>query len=91
MAKTSLTNWKEMIEFEMKGHQETFEDVVECTLSEEQLIKNFDCGYGGTEGEPFTAWTTNRVYFPICYDGAEWVESVSRNPDGKPTHHFGGG
>lgn len=90
MAKTSLTNWKEMIEFEMKGHQETFEDVVECTLSEEQLVKNFDCGYGGTEGEPFTVWTANRVYFPICYDGAEWVESVSRNPDGKPTPHFGG-
>lgn len=86
----SKTNWKEMIESEMKCHQETFEDVVECTLSEEQLVKNFDCGYGGTEGEPFTVWTANRVYFPICYDGAEWVESVSRNPDGKPTTHFGG-
>ena len=87
----SKTNWKEMIEFEMKRHQETFENVVECTLSEEQLVKNFDGGYGGTEGEPFTVWTANRVYFPICYDGAEWVESVSRNPDGNPTRHFGGG
>ena len=85
-----MTNWKELIEYDMKFHNETFDDVVECTLTEEQLMKQFDCGYGGTEGEPFTVWTTNRVYFPICYDGAEWVESVSRNPDGKSTHHFGG-
>jgi hypothetical protein len=31
------------------------------------------------------------VYFPACYDGAEWVGSVSRNPDGKATRHQGGG
>ena len=86
-----MTNWKELIEYEMKEKGETFEDVVECTLTEEQLVKQFDSGYGGTEGEPFTVWTTNRVYIPICYDGAEWVGSVSRNPDGKPTRHFGGG
>ena len=86
-----MTNWKELIEYEMKAQGETFENVVECIITEEQLMKTFDCGFGGTEGEPFTLWTTNRVYFPICYDGADWVQSVSRNPDGKPTHHFGGG
>jgi hypothetical protein len=86
-----MTNWKELIEEEMKVQEETFEDVVESTLTDEDLIKSFDSGYGGTEGIPFTLWTTNRVYFPICYDGAEWVESVSRNPDGNPTRHFGGG
>ena len=85
-----MTNWKELIEFEMKEKGETFADVVECTLTEEGLMKMFDCGFGGEEGVPFTLWTTNRVYFPICYDGAEWVGSVSRNPDGKPTHHLGG-
>ena len=86
-----MNNCKNEIEYAMKYHNESFEDVVECTLTWEQLMKQFDCGYGGTEGEPFTVWTTNRAYVPVCYDGAEWVGSVSHNPDGNPTRHFGGG
>lgn len=31
------------------------------------------------------------VYFPLCYDGSEWVGSVSRNPNGVSTMHLGGG
>ena len=85
-----MTNWKECIEGEMKLHNETFDDVVECTLTKEELMVEFDSGFGGSEGAPFTLWTTNRTYFPVVYDGAEWVGSVSRNPDGKPTYHLGG-
>lgn len=85
-----MTNWKELIQHEMKKQGETFEDVVECTLTDEELMVEFYDGFGCSEGAPFTLWTTNRVYFPIVYDGAEWVGSVSRNPDGKPTRHFGG-
>ncbi len=84
------TNWKELIQLKMNCYNETFDDVVSSTLTEEELLKEFYCGYGGSEGVPFTLWTTNRVYFPAVYDGAEWVESVSRNPDGKPTSHIGG-
>ena len=84
------TNWKELIQYGMNKHKETFDDVVSSTLTEEELLKEFYCGYGCSEGAPFTLWTTNRVYFPAVYDGAEWVESVSRNPDGKPTSHIGG-
>lgn len=86
-----MGNWKKLIEYEMKQQGETFDDVVECTLTDEELVVEFDSGYGGSEGAPFTLWTTNRVYFPVVYDGAEWVGSVSRNPDGKPTYHLGGG
>lgn len=86
-----MINWKEGIEYEMKQHNETFEDVVDCTLTEEELLEEFDSGYGCSEGKPFTLWTTNRVYFPAVYDGCEWCASVSRNPDGKPTYHIGGG
>ena len=86
-----MGNWKKLIEYEMASQGESFEDVVECTLTEEQLLVQFDAGYGGIEGEHFTLWTTNRVYFPAVYDGSEWVGSVSRNPDGKPTYHLGGG
>lgn len=86
-----MTNWKELLEEEMKDRKETLLDIVSNTLSDEEMIKEFDGGHGGEEGIPFTVWTQNTVYFPICYDGAEWVGSVSRNPDGKPTEHQGGG
>ena len=85
-----MTNWKKLIQQEMENHNETFKDVVECTLTDEELMVEFYDGYGCSEGAPFTLWTTHRVYFPMVYDGDEWVGSVSRNPDGKPTYHFGG-
>jgi len=69
---------------------ETWGDIEAITLTEAELDVEFDTGFGGAEGEPFTVWTKRRVYFPACYDGAEWVSSVSRYPDGKPTHHIGG-
>lgn len=84
-------SWKDMLIKCMSYNGETWEDVIDCTLSEELLNQKFDSGHGGTEGEPFTLWTNKRVYFPVCYDGAEWVGSVSRNPDGAPTSHVGGG
>ena len=85
-----MTNWKEQIKYEMKQYDETFEDVVSCTLTDEELLEEYYEGYGTSEGKPFTLWTKNRVYFPVVYDGAEWCGSVSRNPDGKPTSHIGG-
>ena len=90
MLTDDMTTWKEQILHEMKIVGETFQDVVSSTLTDEQLLKEFDSSYGHSQGLAFTLWTSNRVYFPVVYDGAEWVESVSRNPDGKPTHHVGG-
>lgn len=55
------------------------------------LDHQFADGYGSTEGLPFTLWTVKRVYFPVCYDGSEWVESVPREPNGEATEHVGGG
>ena len=85
------TNWREDLTEAMQEHGETWADVEAHTLTEEQLDARFDHGYGGEEGAPFTLWTKNRVYFPGCYDGSEWVASVARNPDGKATEHVGGG
>jgi hypothetical protein len=85
-----MTTWKEQILDEMNVVGETFQDVVSCTLTDEELLKKFNRGFGSKEGLAFTLWTSNRVYFPVVYDGAEWVQSVSRNPDGKPTDHVGG-
>lgn len=86
-----MTTWKKEIDCNLNKNNETWDDVISCTLSEKELNKKFDSSYGLPEGKPFTVWTTNNVYFPVCYDGAEWCCSVSRNPDGKPTSHKGGG
>lgn len=84
------TTWRQQLTDALKEQQETWPDIESITLTDNQLDTEFDDGFGGAEGEPFTVWTKNRVYFPIVYDGAEWVESVSRHPDGKPTYHLGG-
>lgn len=86
-----LTSWEKELGKALKDAGESWDDVVDNTMTLEQMRAGFDAGYGGTEGVPFTVWTENRVYFPICYDGSEWVESVSRNPDGVATSHLGGG
>ena len=85
-----ITTWKKLIGSELAKHGESFADIVSITLSEDELLKEFDSGYGSVAGKAFTAWTHNRVYFPTAYDGAEWVRSVSRSPDGWPTPHIGG-
>ena len=66
------------------------EEIIECTLSEEELHRKFDDGYGEEKGSAFTAWSENWVYFPICYDGSEWVGCAPRNPCGKEMEHQGG-
>lgn len=73
----------------MATQGETRKDIISYTLTEEELDIPFDDGYGGTEGKPFTLWTKNRVYFPVQYDGAEWVDSVPRNPCDEATKHLG--
>jgi hypothetical protein len=83
-----LATWRELLTEEMDRHGETFACIQSITLTDSQLDRWFDDGFGGAEGEPFTAWTARRVYFPTEYDGAEDVGSVSRHPDGKPTQHI---
>ena len=55
------------------------------------LTVPFDAGFGIAEGPRFTAWGRDRVYFPAQYDGAEFIGSVSRNPNKEATDHVGGG
>jgi len=86
-----MQSWKKMLDEEMKNNSESWDDVVSNTMTEEEMVKKFDSGFGSSEGIPFTVWTKESVYFPVVYDGAEWVGRVSRNPDGKPTKHQGGG
>ena len=99
-----MTTWREMITEHMAKHGDSLADVVSMCAEtnnwkdenrkpykdDSWLDLDFDAGYGGEEGARFTIWTTDRIYFPACYDGSEWCTSVARNPNGKPTGHVGG-
>lgn len=85
-----MTTWKILISEAFEGN-DSWESVIRCTASEAELNIEFDNGYGGARGIPFTLWTHDRVYFPVCYDGAEWVGSAPRNPCGIAMEHIGGG
>jgi hypothetical protein len=64
--------------------------LVGCTLTEAELDVEFDGGYGCREGSIFTAWSATRVFFPVSYDGSEWVGSAPRDPCDESTEHQGG-
>ena|SRR3990172_3728886 len=83
----SVRSWKDMLNSALKRNGESWSDVVFNTMAEEEMAKKFYTGFGIVEGCPFTVWTKNSVYFPLQYEGSEWVGRVSRNPDGNPTIH----
>lgn len=85
-----MGTWNEMLKQEFALRKDDFNKMV-TTLSGKELNKVFDTGFGGEEGKPFTAWGEKYVYFPICYDGAEWVGSAPRNICDEKTQHLGGG
>lgn len=83
-----MANWRDLIMVEMEKHKENWDDIVSTTMTNGESSVEFNAYW--EEGIPFTVWTKKRVYFPVCYDGSEWVGSVSRDPDGIPTTHMGG-
>ena len=89
MGKEDITSWYDELKAVMKEDGEDFDKRI-CTLTEKQLKKKFDSGYGGAGGDPFTCWGEKWVYFPVVYDGAEWVGRVPRNPCDIATEHQGG-
>lgn len=86
-----LTTWRKEITELLEINGESWADVEHHTLTEEELDMEFYSEYGTESGKPFTLWTKDRVYFPACYDGSEWVASVPRNPCDEITRHIGGG
>ena len=93
-----MRSWRQMITIEMNEHGDSWLNVESIAIDaddgrtvDEELDRVFYAGHGGEEGAYFTVWTNARVYFPVCYDGAEWPASVARHPDGKPAEHVGGG
>jgi hypothetical protein len=81
------TNWRIEIASAIGKNDDK---LIHCTLSEDELDVLFNSSYGGGEGKPFTAWGEKYVYFPIVYDGAEWVGWAPRNPCDEAMVHQGG-
>jgi hypothetical protein len=83
-------SWKDGLTKACEKNGEKFEDL-KIFIADGELERKFDNGFGGEEGAPFTAWGPGYVYFPICYDGAEWVGCAPRNPCEIALKHQGGG
>jgi hypothetical protein len=83
------TTWRKELEYTLNNNNELWEDIIYTTLTNEDMDKEFDEGYGVVEGEAFTLWTKDFVYFPATYDGSEWVASIPRNPKKIKTIHVG--
>ena len=85
-----MSTWRKEIAEEMEISHDVG-PIIACTLDDAGLDRIFDSGFGSAEGASFTAWTDARVYFPVCYDGSEWVGSAPRHPCNEATDHQGGG
>jgi hypothetical protein len=60
------------------------------------LVHEFDSGFGSPACPRFFAKDDQRIYFPVCYDGATWCEAVHYRighylEDGSETPYCGGG
>lgn len=84
-----MANWKEML---FEAFNETGDDFkkMKTTLTKKELVIEFDDVFGGVRGAHFTSWGEKYVYFPVVYDGAEWVGYAPRNPCNIKTGHWGG-
>ena len=84
-----MANWEKMLIDAFKETGDVFEEM-ETTLTNEELVREFDDGYGCPNGTSFTSWGEKYVYFPLVYDGAEWVGFAPRNVCDIRTSHMGG-
>ena len=81
-----MANWRELIAECADG-----DEIIHCTLPDDELLVDFADGYGWAGGDEFTAWSQDYVYFPAVSDeGNEWVDRVPRNPRDTATKHVGG-
>ncbi len=84
-----MGTWNIMLKEAFESNKEDYSKMI-TTLSGKELTRDFNCGFGSSNGDSFTAWGEKYVYFPVVYDGAEWVGSAPRNPCNETTPHMGG-
>ena len=81
--------WRKALEV-ARASAEDRSPIVAVAPGDHALDIPFDAGYGGSEGPDILVWSENRVYFPVVYDGAEWLGSAPRNPQPEGQAHVGG-
>ncbi len=86
----SDTTWRAELDSAMKVEGDPG-PVVAVAPREDILDVAFDAGFGLPDGPAVLIWTERRVYFPLKYDGAEWLESAPRHPQPEGQKHVGGG
>lgn len=81
-----MTTWRKELA-ESRGDDQT--PVIAVAPDEATPDVEFDDGYGGSNGPAVLVWTETHVYFPVVYDGAEWLDSAPRNPTPEGQGHVG--
>ncbi len=72
-------NWHDELKKEFGKRGDDFKKR-KCTLTLKELKQEFEEDCNQTQGRPFTAWGKKYVYFPLEYDGAEWIGYAPRYP-----------
>jgi len=83
------TTWRQELD-EARKEAGDDSEIVAVAPREANLDVTFNEGFGGSEGPHLLVWTHERVYFPVVYDGAEWLGSAPRNPQADGQRHVGG-
>lgn len=84
MSNLEKITWRQFL----KSHDVT--EWIAVAPDEAALDVEFDPGYGTSEGPAILVWTETDVWFPVVYDGAEWLSSAPRNPQPEGQRHVGG-
>lgn len=84
-----MTTWRQLFDDARSDASDT-SLVVQVAPNEDVLDVEFDDDYGISEGPAVLVWTEDRVYFPVVYDGSEWLGSAPRNPTTEGQEHVGG-
>jgi hypothetical protein len=84
-----MATWRQFLKARMAAVGDA-SPVVAVAPNESALDVNFDEDYGTSEGPAILIWTADRVYFPVTYDGMEWLDSAPRNPVSEGQAHVGG-
>lgn len=85
-----MDTWRKILEEQRAEQGNDSTPIVAVSPDESVLDVEFDAGYGSSQGPEVLIWTESRVYFPVVYDGAEWLGSAPRNPIVGGQAHVGG-
>jgi hypothetical protein len=87
-----LTTWRKELDAARAADVDHPPDdgaIVAVAPDEALLDVAFYAGYGHAAGPHVLIWTEHYVYFPVTYDGSEWLGRAPRDPQPEPQWHEG--